>query len=201
MMNKKILYFICGLCLSMTIFMVIDSYGLFESKNTLSVDSNIAKWNILVNGTDIKNSETFVVDKINLVNNDNVISGKMAPGSYGYFDIMIDPDGSDTSIRYDISFDFSLLNNKIVVSKIEEVNSFNLIITGKSTYSRVITLDDIKNNVTNTIRVYIKWDDVDDEGDSYIGSVNNNFINIPVTVVAYQYLGEVIDVYEDGSLE
>ena len=67
MMNKKILYFICGLCLSMTIFMVIDSYGLFESKTVLNVDSNIAKWNVFINGTDIKKNETFVVDKINLI--------------------------------------------------------------------------------------------------------------------------------------
>ena len=199
MMNKKILYFICGLCLSMTIFMVIDSYGLFESKNTLSVDSNIAKWNILVNGTDIKNSETFVVDKINLVNNDNVISGKMAPGSYGYFDIMIDPDGSDTSIRYDISFDFSSLNDKIVVSGIEEITSGNLVRTGKNTYSKVITLNEIKNGITNTIRVYIKWDNSDDESDSAIGSVINNFINVPVTIAAYQYLGEKIDIYNEST--
>ena len=60
MMNKKILYFICGLSLSMTIFMVIDSYGLFESKNVLNVDSNIAKWNVFINGTDIKKNETSV---------------------------------------------------------------------------------------------------------------------------------------------
>ena len=64
-MNKKILYFICGLSLSMTIFMVIDSYGLFESKNVLNVDSNIAKWNVFINGTDIKKNKTFVVDKMN----------------------------------------------------------------------------------------------------------------------------------------
>lgn len=90
MMNKKILYFICGLCLSMTIFMVIDSYGLFESKKVLNVDSNIAKWNVFINGTDIKKNETFVVDKINLINNDNVLEGKMAPGSKGILIFLLD---------------------------------------------------------------------------------------------------------------
>lgn len=199
MMNKKILYFICGLCLSMTIFMVIDSYGLFESKNVLNVDSNIAKWNVFINGTDIKKNETFVVDKINLINNDNVLEGKMAPGSKGYFDIVIDPTDTDTSIRYDISFDFSSLNDKIVVSGIEEITSGNLVRTGKNTYSKVITLNEIKNGITNTIRVYIKWDNSDDESDSAIGSVINNFINVPVTIVAYQYLGEKIDIYNEST--
>lgn len=199
MMNKKILYFICGLCLSMTIFMVIDSYGLFESKNVLNVDSNIAKWNVFINGTDIKKNETFVVDKINLINNDNVLEGKMAPGSKGYFDIVIDPTDTDTSIRYDISFDFSSLNDKIVVSGIEEITSGNLVRTGKNTYSKVITLNEIKNGITNTIRVYIKWDNSDDESDSAIGSVLNNFINVPVTITAYQYLGEKIDIYNEST--
>ena len=199
MMNKKILYFICGLCLSMTIFMVIDSYGLFESKNVLNVDSNIAKWNVFINGTDIKKNETFVVDKINLINNDNVLEGKMAPGSKGYFDIVIDPTDTDTSIRYDISFDFSSLNDKIVVSGIEEITSGNLVRTGKNTYSKVITLNEIKNGITNTIRVYIKWDNSDDESDSAIGSVINNFINVPVTIVVYQYLGEKIDIYNEST--
>ena len=199
MMNKKILYFICGLCLSMTIFMVIDSYGLFESKNVLNVDSNIAKWNVFINGTDIKKNETFVVDKINLINNDNVLEGKMAPGSKGYFDIVIDPTDTDTSIRYDISFDFSSLNDKIVVSGIEEITSGNLVRTGKNIYSKVITLNEIKNGITNTIRVYIKWDNSDDESDSAIGSVINNFINVPVTIAAYQYLGEKIDIYNEST--
>lgn len=199
MMNKKILYFICGLCLSMTIFMVIDSYGLFESKNVLNVDSNIAKWNVFINGTDIKKNETFIVDKINLINNDNVLEGKMAPGSKGYFDIVIDPTDTDTSIRYDISFDFSSLNDKIVVSGIEEITSGNLVRTGKNTYSKVITLNEIKNAITNTIRVYIKWDNSDDESDSAIGSVINNFINVPVTIAAYQYLGEKIDIYNEST--
>lgn len=199
MMNKKILYFICGLCLSMTIFMVIDSYGLFESKNVLNVDSNIAKWNVFINGTDIKKNETFVVDKINLINNNNVLEGKMAPGSKGYFDIVIDPTDTDTSIRYDISFDFSSLNDKIVVSGIEEITSGNLVRTGKNTYSKVITLNEIKNCITNTIRVYIKWDNSDDESDSAIGSVINNFINVPVTIAAYQYLGEKIDIYNEST--
>ena len=199
MMNKKILYFICGLCLSMTIFMVIDSYGLFESKNVLNVDSNIAKWNVFINGTDIKKNETFVVDKINLINNNNVLEGKMAPGSKGYFDIVIDPTDTDTSIRYDISFDFSSLNGKIVVSGIEEITSGNLVRTAKNTYSKVITLNEIKNGITNTIRVYIKWDNSDDESDSAIGSVINNFINVPVTIAAYQYLGEKIDIYNEST--
>ena len=61
------------------------------------------------------------------------------------------------------------------------------------------TLNEIKNGITNTIRVYIKWDNSDDESDSAIGSVINNFINVPVTIAAYQYLGEKIDIYNEST--
>ncbi len=197
MMNKKSLYLICFIFLLVTIFTIVDSYGLFESENTFLVDSDIARWNVVINGSDIKYNDTFVVDKVNLVDNDNVLSGKIAPGSLGYFDIVIDPSGSDTAIRYDVTFDFSSLNSNIVVSSIEEVYSGNLIRTGDDTYSKVITLDDILNNISNTIRVYIKWDNNEDnnDSDSEIGSIINNYISIPVTVSVSQYLGEDIVSY------
>lgn len=197
MMNKKCLYFICFVFLLVTVFTIVDSYGLFESENTLLVDSDIARWNVVINGSDIKYNDTFVVDKVNLIDNDNVLSGKIAPGSLGYFDIVIDPSGSDTSIRYDVTFDFSSLNSNIVVSSIEEVYSGNLIRTDVNTYSKVITLDDINNNISNIVRVYIKWDNNEDnnDSDSSVGSILNNYISIPVTVSASQYLGEDIVSY------
>lgn len=197
MMNKKCLYFICFIFLLVTVFTIVDSYGLFESENTLLVDSDIARWNVVINGSDIKYNDTFVVDKVNLIDNDNVLSGKIAPGSLGYFDIVIDPSGSDTSIRYDVTFDFSSLNSNIVVSSIEEVYSGNLIRTDVNTYSKVITLDDINNNISNIVRVYIKWDNNEDnnDSDSSVGSTLNNYISIPITVSASQYLGEDIVSY------
>lgn len=197
MMNKKCLYFICFIFLLVTVFTIVDSYGLFESENTLLVDSDIARWNVVINGSDIKYNDTFVVDKVNLIDNDNVLSGKIAPGSLGYFDIVIDPSGSDTSIRYDVMFDFSSLNSNIVVSSIEEVYSGNLIRTDVNTYSKVITLDDINNNISNIVRVYIKWDNNEDnnDSDSSVGSALNNYISIPITVSASQYLGEDIVSY------
>lgn len=197
MMNKKCLYFICFVFLLVCVFTIVDSYGLFESENTLLVDSDIARWNVVINGSDIKYNDTFVVDKVNLIDNDNVLSGKIAPGSLGYFDIVIDPSGSDTSIRYDVTFDFSSLNSNIVVSSIEEVYSGNLIRTDVNTYSKVITLDDINNNISNIVRVYIKWDNNEDnnDSDSSVGSILNNYISIPTTVSASQYLGEDIVSY------
>lgn len=168
----------------------------------MSVNPSIAKWNVLINGTDIKTGENFSVNSVNLSDSVNVLNGKIAPGAFGYFDIEIDPTNTDTSIIYSITFDFSLLSNSFIIDKIEETTSGNLIRTGSSTYSKVITLDEIKENAKNNVRVYIKWENNEEnnEIDSQIGLTKDNYINIPVSISAMQYLGEPVDEYiENGE--
>ena len=198
MKNKNILVVVSLILVFITIY-IRDTYGLFESKNIMNTNTNIAKWNVLINGTDIKSGENFVVDSINIVGNNNVLNGKMAPGTEGYFDILIDPTDTDTSILYSVTFDFTKVNGSFAIDRIEETTSGNLIRTGENTYSKVITLEEIKNKVTNTIRVYIKWNNVEEnnEEDSKIGLTKDNFINIPVSVSVVQYLGEPVVEYQN----
>lgn len=199
MKNKNILVVVSLILVFITIYIIRDTYGLFESKNIMNTNTNIAKWNVLINGTDIKSGENFVVDSINIVGNNNVLNGKMAPGTEGYFDILIDPTDTDTSILYSVTFDFTKVNGSFAIDRIEETTSGNLIRTGENTYSKVITLEEIKNKVTNTIRVYIKWNNVEEnnEEDSKIGLTKDNFINIPVSVSVIQYLGEPVVEYQN----
>lgn len=199
MKNNRILIILSIILVFITIYIIRDTYGLFESKNKMIMDSNIAKWNVLINGLDIKSGNNFIVDTINIENSDDVLDGKIAPGGKGYFDIVINPTNTETSILYSVTFDFSKLISVFTIDKIEELTSGNLIRTGENTYSKVITLDEIKNEVINTIRVYIKWDNIEDknEEDSKVGLISNNFINIPVSVSVVQYLGESIEEYQD----
>lgn len=199
MKNNRILIILSIILVFITIYIIRDTYGLLESKNKMIMDSNIAKWNVLINGLDIKSGNNFIVDTINIENSDDVLDGKIAPGGKGYFDIVINPTNTETSILYSVTFDFSKLISVFTIDKIEELTSGNLIRTGENTYSKVITLDEIKNEVINTIRVYIKWDNIEDknEEDSKVGLISNNFINIPVSVSVVQYLGESIEEYQD----
>ena len=201
-MNKKLLYLIFSIFVLLTVYEITNTYGLLETKNKMSVNPSIAKWNVLINGTDIKTGENFTINSVNLSDSVNVLNGKIAPGAFGYFDIEIDPTNTDTSIIYSITFDFSLLSNSFVIDKIEETTSGNLIRTGSSTYSKVITLDEIKENAKNNVRVYIKWENNEEnnEIDSQIGLTKDNYINIPVSISAMQYLGEPVDEYiENGE--
>lgn len=198
-MNKKILYLLFISFVLITTYEVMDAYGLFESKNKLVVNQNVAHWKILINGSNIT-EEDFVINSINVEDNENVLNGKLAPGVRGYFDVEIDPQ-ADTSIVYSISFDFSQISDSFIVENIEETTSGNLIRTDKSTYSKVITLNEIKENKKNNVRVYLKWENKEDNNatDSKIGLTENNYINIPVSVSAMQYFGEDIEEYQENG--
>ena len=118
----------------------------------------------------------------------------------GYFYVEMDPK-ADTSIVYSISFDFSQISDSFIVENIEETTSGNLIRTDESTYSKVITLNEIKENKKNNVRVYLKWENKEDNNatDSKIGLTENNYINIPVSVSAMQYFGEDIEEYQENG--
>lgn len=198
-MNKKILYLLFISFVLITTYEVMNAYGLFESKNKLVVNQNVAHWKILINGSNIT-EEDFVINSINVEDNENVLNGKLAPGVRGYFDVEIDPQ-ADTSIVYSISFDFSQISDSFIVENIEETTSGNLIRTDESTYSKVITLNEIKENKKNNVRVYLKWENKEDNNatDSKIGLTENNYINIPVSVSAMQYFGEDIEEYQENG--
>lgn len=196
-MKSKILYITCAIMIFVTIYEITNTYGLFESNINMDVDSKLATWNILINDTNIGKSETFTIDNFISEEDSTVASGKIAPGTSGYFNININPSTTQVSIRYDLTFDFSKLDNLFTITKVEEKNGYNLIKTGPNTYSNVITLNEIKENKTNNIRVHIKWNNNEENNDkdTEIGLTENNTLNIPVSITVLQYSGEKIEPY------
>ncbi len=196
-MKSKILYITCAIMIFVTIYEITNTYGLFESNINMDVDSKLATWNILINDTNIGKSETFTIDNFISEEDSTVASGKIAPGTSGYFNINIDPSTTQVSILYDLTFDFSKLDNLFTITKVEEKNGYNLIKTGPNTYSNVITLNEIKENKTNNIRVHIKWNNNEENNDkdTEIGLTENNTLNIPVSITVLQYSGEKIEPY------
>ena len=195
---KKIYFCLALVVLIITVLIILKSYGLFETKTELNVQSEVGKWVILVNNTDITQQENtkFSVDKIIWDQNDEVKEGKIAPGASGYFDIVIDPTDTDVSVRYDIGFDFSEFENtNITITSIQEINDKKIVKTGDNKYTGIITLDEISAGTTNTIRVNIAWENNEEnnEHDSNLSSVPNTILNIPVTINVSQYLGETIE--------
>lgn len=185
------------------ILIVVGSYSLFESQRVNTTNLEIAKWEIKVNESLLSgNSSTFTVNNFTWSTSPYVMEGKAAPGLDGYFDIIIDPNDTDTSIRYDVTFDFSNLdNNQFSITEIKELDDKSIVRTGEYTYSNIITLDEIENSETNTIRVYIEWinDEANNIKDSELGTVLNSQLMIPVSVDVTQYIdGDTLTPYIGG---
>lgn len=177
---------------------------MFESERTNTSQIDIAKWQVKVNNDSIDGStSTFTVDNINWDSSPNVKEGKIAPGGSGYFDIVIDPNDTDVSIIYNITFDFSNLDeDQFQIDEIIELDNKPIVHTDTYTYSNIMTLDDINNNETNTIRVYLSWvnDENNNEKDSDLGKVYNNSIEIPITVEILQYMdGDTLTSIEENT--
>jgi hypothetical protein len=185
-------------------FLLISTYGVFESILLREVGFDIAAWEVEVNGSKVTNEEKdFTIDDIIWEKSDNVVNGKVAPGIEGYFDIVIDPKDTDVSIKYEIEYDSEHLKNinpAFKITRVEEINDNKLYLTSESTYAGIIKLNDIKLNKTHTIRTYIKWEDIEENNENnYILGSSNILFELPVDVNVIQYLDEEIVEYINGD--
>ncbi len=188
---RKILLLVVLLFLSLTIMEISSTFGLFETNNVITVDNNIAKWQIKVNNSLAKDPVHFTVNNYNINSDSNVKEGLIAPGVGAFFDIDIDPNNTSVSIRYDITFDLTgLENDKIKIVNIEELGG-NTLVNNNGTYTGIIP---INNSSVHHIRVYIEWenDEENNEIDSMFGVTGEKEINIATNIKFSQYLGETI---------
>ena len=195
--NKTKLKIIVALiCIAtLLIWGVIQIFALFKSRIDGDIILKNGAWNIFVNDKDISTGgidKKFTVDNIEISSNSHVKDGNIAPGLSAHFNIKIDPKGTDVSIRYSIMIDQEKITNKnIIISQVKETehnNKLTQVETGK--YVGIMTLDDIKNNNTNTINIEVKWVDNDEnnEQDIELGTKEAPKIEIPIIVHVEQFV-------------
>ena len=203
---KKVLVLIGLIMLSFTIFEIVDSYAKYTSESYATIQKQAGAWVIEINDSDISSrnsSKQFAINSLTYPSNEYVLENKIAPSSSGYFDIVIDPSGTSTAIRFDVTIDFSELD----ISDAIDFESANILgdnntltsmtRTGEYTYTGIISLSNVLNNVPTTARFYISWDEdltgTNDEEDSRLGVLREETsLNLPVSVVISQYSGETI---------
>lgn len=195
---RKLLFLLMMCILILLIYKIIDIYALFHSEMEANVVLENGKWNITVNGATITtgNEIDFVIDQISTTENNFVEPGKLAPGLSGNFEIAINPENTNVSIRYDIILNEEELgNSNLKIKSIEEVeNNYKLINTSENTYTGVITLEDINNGIIHKIKMEVEWvdDGLNNENDTELGTDESHQLQIPIRVHAIQYLGEEI---------
>ena len=191
---KRWLIILFVISFTITLCEIAGSYALFESEKEIVVNTDIGKWEISVNDDLINETTSFSVSNIHVTGDTNVRENYFAPGTNGYFDVVINPNDTDVSIYYEIVCRTDMItNSQISLTRIENVDKPNLVNVAPFTHAGVIPLSDIKNNDITTIRFYITWvnNDNNNEVDSLYGSSSATF-DIPMEITFRQYTGEEI---------
>ena len=164
-----------------------------------TVNATLAKWNITINNTVITQT---ITDAISLGDiewtNSHANPNKVAPGSTGVVDLVIDPQDTQVSFRFDITFTDHTQDNEILLTITNmSANGVNLIRTGERTYTGIFALSEIEAGTTKTITINIAWlnDEANNEHDTNVGTEVESGKLIGIKFVAKQYKGETINEY------
>lgn len=158
-LKQKIRLFVALISLLYCVSLIQSTYAKYITSADANANISIARWNVLVNGQDVKNNSDFS-SKITPVfaGNDNMAANIIAPTATGYFDIIINGTSTDVSFTYNVTLTNDKDNQvkdltitKYTVDSGSEEQLTNNLITGN------VLLND--TNKTHTIRVYVKWND------------------------------------------
>lgn len=185
----SIIFFIC---ITLTLsFLFQSSYAKYRKQVTTDTKFIIARWKIILNDEDI-NGKTALENVISPTydQNEYVNENVIAPGSTGYVDLII------KSSDVDVTFNYSL-----TTSIPEESAVKDLIITHyqidpelgtspKKEYDNTtgpITGTIIHNTESTTIRLFIKWDDsenniMDNPTDTLVATNTENLAIIKTAI-------------------
>ena len=185
-----------------TAFEISESFSLFESAKDIVVNNDIGRWQIKVNEGLVSESVSFNVSNVKVSSDENVRADHFAPGTEGYFEIVIDPNETDVSIYYEIVCrDDMITNTQIHLTGVEN-NDDNLVLVAPYTYAGIIPLSDIENKEVTTVKFYVEWinNENNNEIDSLYGLSTANF-EIPMEITLRQYTGETIVEYVGNDEE
>ena len=195
---KRVLIIVFLFFFLLTFYVIINrSLGLFESEQNVAINTDIGKWQVLINNASIKTDTSFQVTNVKVSNEENVLEDRLAPGTEGYFDVTIVPNDTSVAFRYDLTYSWSGVDNSYIqFLNIAETNGNTIVRTGENTYSGIFSLANIENDDTVNIRFYVQWinNDNNNASDSAYGLEEKQLV-IPVTIHLEQYLGETLVPY------
>lgn len=185
---KKKLFLMAIFALVVTLFVIADTYGLFETEALAMSDFDIGEWHIYVNNVDATVNETITLNNFTCSASSasqHVDSGYFAPGVNCWFDLVINMSSASVSVQYDLDIDDSEVDDyPNIYFSILNVDTNQTMTT--NTYSGVSLLSD--SSRVKTLRIYLNWDNnsLYDESDS---TLINGELNFTVTADFIQYTG------------
>jgi hypothetical protein len=165
-MLKKARLILVLISLSVCLCLMSSTYSRYVADTTGNINVLFAKWQILVNDSDVTSSSNSSITFTPTIEpNANVASNVIAPSSKGYYDIAIDPTNVDVSFSYsiDLGIDnenmpdlmitkYSIIPNSYVEGDIlEVVNLSGNTITNTLNFNKDVPFEPF------TIRVFFEW--------------------------------------------
>ena len=207
-MTKRIKIILILLILSVTLSFMSHTYSRYVVDTTSNIEVSFAKWQVLVNETDITDGTTTNLEITPVIEeSSNVKANTIAPSSKGYFDIAINPTNIEMSFDYKVTL--KLLNENmpdILISKYailsDTYKEGDTVTTTDITNNEITDTLTYENEIDNfafkpfTIRVYFEWFEgtneiMNDEADTTIGkdaAINNTKLQIEAALSFSQKL-------------
>lgn len=166
------------------VFVIFTSYTFSRYTTTVNTDKDeisVAKFSVTVNGQHIGSSDPF---QIQLSPNSNTYNNKIAPDVQGgYFEIVIDPTGTEVSLEYELTFNLSNISQKMNIIKYtinngQEISVTNNIIKGDILLPSSESGFEAKDSIN--IKAYWEWNE------DIINPTITNSNNINVTSIIRQ---------------
>ena len=187
--RKKIILLLAFLSLSMCLYFARDTYAKYLTKANTDVTGTIARWNIVVNDTTVKNNDTLtnVITPV-FSGTTHIAPNVIAPTVTGSFDLVIDSTNVDVSYTYNIAIEKNEdLGDFIVTGYSVDGGSFTNVDTSADTptISDEILYND--EDRIHTITVYIGWNDdpatqsMDNQADTQV-TVDLEQVNLNVSM-------------------
>lgn len=177
-----------GLTIVLLIFILSSTYARYRSTKEIELSTDVARWNIKLNGNSISDTAVDFSSLITPVfpGNSHIAPNVIAPTVEGYFDVVIDYSEVDVSFTY--SFEINSTQSLVTDLVVFKYDVFDVDITDTAnssatpTSTTTIADSDLSNsatvtgsipysasatNKTKSIRVYVKW------LDNLIATMNN----------------------------
>ena len=137
-----------------------STYTSYESEVEGRVEASVANWKIKVNNTLITGEENQAID-INTVEwkTDHTMEGTASPGTRGTITITIDPTTTGVPFDYTLTIIDHTVNPDKILTVTGVENTLSPLIKENNTYQGTMTLNDIKDKKTDTIKIHVFWDD------------------------------------------
>jgi len=159
-MKTRFKILICIIVLAFSLSIISTTYSRYAADATGELALDFAKWQILINGEDITSGNVRSLNITpNIIPNENVAAGKLAPSSLGYYDIEIDATNVDTSFDLHLTLEnedmADLMIKSYSIDGGEEVDIQDNEINETFNYDGGFGII--------TIRIYFEWYDTDEE--------------------------------------